>query len=165
METFEEIFAIVFGVFWAIVAVIFAIATYGDYFLAQKNRNKVYPKESDTSNDFMKERENILCVLQDRMEENGALSKQESEFMAKINDSSEFASLIRSAHYAGFSVSFEQNEGPWEEDPEYLDENVFKTDLLEAADLRREKELERFKRNQGPLVSKRERVIREKQLN
>lgn len=159
METFGEIFLTIFGLFWVLVTVVFILCAYDNYYQWKKNKMCGFAKSSQTSDDFSIERKNILFVVRQRRYAVETETEELKEEMAALEDSSEFASLVRCAHYAGCHISFEQNEQGWSSDPEYLDPNVFKTDMGEAAALREEREWDGYKRYFDPPMSKRDRML------
>lgn len=135
------------------------LGVYQSYKLAER---KNYPKKSNESEDFMIEREGVLEIIQSRIDRDaglGLISSAERKEFAEIYDSSEVASLFRCAHYAGFHLTFEQDECGWNSDREYLDPDVFKTDMNEAATLRKERELNEYKRYYDPPKSRRDRAL------
>lgn len=120
------------------------------------------PKRSDMSDDFALESRRVLDVIRERDEFGTAgnlLSDKNRAELDSLYDSSEFASLVRFAHYAGYNLSFEEWGCEWEDDPEYLDPGVFKTDMKDAASKREAEKLNRYKRYFDPPKSKREQAL------
>lgn len=139
-------------------------AAYDNYNRWKQTKNRKLPKKSEPSNDFMEERSRILRVIKDRLSfdvtGNSFLSKDEREQLYQLDESSEFASLVRYAHFAGYHLTFEANEIRWGDDPEYLNPEVFKTDMKEAEALHEERKWNQYKRYYDPPVSKRDRILK-----
>ena len=139
-------------------------AAYDNYIRWKQMKDRELPKKSKTSNDFIEERSEILRIIESRLAfdvpGNSFLSKDEREQLYRLWDSSEIASLVRYAHYAGYHLTFEANECSWEDDCEYFNPNVFKTDMGEAKNLREERYWNRYKRYFDPPKSKRDRALK-----
>lgn len=130
-------------------------------------KNKTIVKKSEESDDFMTERNGVLELVQSRIGCDVGLAEESKEYrlFSELFDSSDIASLFRCAHYAGYHLTFEQNECEWPSDSEYLDPKVFKTDMREAADFRKEMEESRYKRYFDPPKSKRIRMMDERGIS
>lgn len=127
-----------------------------------QKKSTVPPKRSGMSDDFVLEDRGVLDVIRERDEFGTAgnlLSDKQRAELNSLYDSSEFASLARFAHYAGYNLSFEECDCEWEDDPEYLDPEVFKTDMRDAASKREAERLNRHKRYFDPPKSKREQAL------
>lgn len=159
MITFLEVFATVFFGIVALMAVLCVVLIFDEYLEWKRYRVRGLSKKSKKSKDFMTEKESILFIIQERREAVCVNRDSIAEEMDKLNESSEFASLVRCAHYAGYHLTFEQNECKWSADPEYLDPDVFKTDMKEAAALREEREWSEYKRYFDPPRSPREKAL------
>lgn len=121
-----------------------------------------YAKETEHSDDFMQERDGVLEMIRKRAAEADVctvFSEEDLEDFEDLKDSSEVASLFRFAHFAGCHMTFEQDECDWKDDPEYLNPDVFKTDLGEAADLLEQRKWNEYKRYYDPPKSRRDRAL------
>ena len=148
--------------FWGIPAVIFWFMIIGTVWLSKKNAKMEPKKKSQPSDDFMVESRRVINFIKERdgLVTTGLLSKEEKKELEELYDSSGVASLFRFAHYAGYHITFEQNECKWSDDPEYLDPKVFKTDMGEAAALSEERMWDQYKRYHDPPMSERERLLK-----
>lgn len=153
------IFVILFYGFWALVVAAGVFVSVGNYLSWKNARGTIPVKKTEPSVNFYIEMNRVLQIIEERMNMGFSRGKGDARKMKGLKDSSEVASLFRMAHYAGYHLTFEQNEIAWSDDPEYLDRNVFKTDLEEAADLREERIWSQYKRYFDPPKSKREREL------
>lgn len=153
---------------WVVSTIVFGGTTIGgiswalsSYMGWKKVENAEPPKKSEPSENFKTESERIIDILFERNEfcSGDLFSKEDLSDLESLRTSSSFASLVRYAHFAGYHLTFEQNEQEWSSDPEYLDKNVFKTDLKEATALRGEQERNRYKRYFEPPRSSRDKVL------
>ena len=116
---------------------------------------------SEPSEDFIEEREDVICIIAERLayfEVRG--SEGEGLFdSGKLKQNSDIASLFRYAHFAGCHITFEADTCEWREDPEYMNPDVFKTDMGEAADMRDQRYMQRYKRYYDPPRSQRDRKL------
>lgn len=125
------------------------------------NRNLNLPKRTEPTDDFMEQASRILDILEERnrMLTVSCFSKDEDRILKELRDSSDVASLVRYAHFAGYHITFEETKCDWKDDPEYYDSKVFKTDLGEAEDLREEMRWNGYKRYHDPPKSPRDRAL------
>ena len=151
----------------AVMLFIFFVAPVGCYFYTRRERKKEERdgsqcrQNSDPSEDFMEEREDVIRIISERLayfEIRG--SDGDGLFDSKkLKQSSDIASLFRYAHFAGCHITFEADTCEWADDPEYMNPDVFKTDIGEAADMRDQRYLQRYKRYYDPPKSKRDRLL------
>ena len=148
--------------FWGIPVAILWLVAIGAVWSGRKNSKRDLEKNSKPSDDFMVESRRVIDFIKERDEfvTAGLLSKEERKELDELYDSSGVASLFRFAHYAGYHITYEQNECKWSDDPEYLDPKVFKTDMGEAAALREERKWNQYKRYHDPPMSERERLLK-----
>lgn len=160
METFAAWFCgIFYGGIWLVL-----IGAFLGLLMEWKSLKKhpKYAKETESSDDFLVESDRVLEQIRKRISEAGACSiftKEELKAFDDLKDSSEVASLFRFAHFAGCHLTFEQDECDWKDDPEYLNPDVFKTDLGEASALRKERKWNGYKRYYDPPRSRRDRAL------
>lgn len=160
IETFAKWFC---GIFLGTIWLVLILGCWGILleWLELKKRT-VYTKKTEPSNDFVVEKNRVLDLIRERRGTDGACStftKEELKAFENLKDSSEVASLFRFAHFGGCYLTFEQDECEWKDDPEYLDPNVFKTDLGEASALREERKWNQYKRYYDPPKSRRDRAL------
>lgn len=160
IETFAAWFC---GIFWGVLwlALICGFMGLLREWKSLKKRTG-YIKNSEPSNDFMDEMNRTLELVQKRTGKDEMctiFTKEELKAFEKLKDSSEVASLFRFAHFGGCHLTFEQDEYTWSADPEYLDPDVFKTDLGEASALREERKWYQYKRYYDPPKSRRDRTL------
>lgn len=137
-ETFENIAVILYGACILIVGVFPFVTAMASlvYWLIVKNEEFV--RKSAPSDDTVQEMKNILEIIQTRNDVVvGVLSKKQSKKLEELKLSSELASLIRYAHFAGYNLTYEQ-------DDESNNPADFKTDLRRAAVEHRNNERQRY---------------------
>ena len=159
MDLLVDIF--VYG-FLVVMVLLFLgeVAVCIDVYLKWKKVKDVEPlKRTDPSDNYLTEMNNVLDMIKERWEVLSVAAKEDKQEFDCMSDSSDIASLFRKAHQAGFHVTFEQNDARWEDDPEYFNPDVFKTDLGEAADIREQRQWHRYKRYKDPIRSKRDRAL------
>jgi hypothetical protein len=159
IETFSMWFCVLF---YGGISICFIAAWVSLYFEWKAVGKECFLKDSEPSDDYLIERDKVLTAINERIGEYSScdfICAAELKELASLKDSSEVASLFRYAHFAGFHLTFEQNEQEWNSDPEYLDPNVFKTDMKEATALREEREWNRYKRHYDPPKSPRDKVL------
>lgn len=162
MGWFFDLIGIVFG---AAILFFFFVAPVGCYFFTRYERKKeerddsTCRQDSEPSDDFMEEREDVIRIIAERLAYFG-IRGAEGEGMfdyKKLKQSSDIASLFRYAHFAGCHITFESDTCEWKDDPEYLNPDVFKTDIGEAADMRDQRYMQKYKRYYDPPCSQRDR--------
>lgn len=146
MIEFFEVFTSVFAIGVLVLALLIIATTIYSHFEWRRNKNKDFPVRSDESDDFMVASNSIINVIQERLEMSGPISKQDSEILCNLKDSSDLFSLVRCAHYAGFHITFEQATAEGEVDPDDGDPNIFKTDLKKAAESIEDKKWAQYRR-------------------
>ena len=146
MRDFLEGLSVAIAVSVLIFDVLIIATTVYSHFEWRRNRNKDFPVRSDESDDFMVASNSIINVIQERLEMSGPISKQDSEILCNLKDSSDLFSLVRCAHYAGFHITFEQATAEGEVDPDDGDPNIFKTDLKKAAKSIEDKKWAQYRR-------------------
>lgn len=160
MDMIIDIFLVVFCGFWVLVIIAGISGSIYNYLSWKKVEGTEPAKRTEASDNFLIEMKRVLHFIEIRIRQvDDPYSKDEEEEVKDLYISSEVASLFRCAHYAGYHITFEQNETEWSCDPEYLDPDVFKTDMKEAAALREEWKWNEYKRYFDPPKSKRERAL------
>ena len=159
METFAMIFVTAFMIVMAIII----LGGVGNCYIIYRGWKRVEGtepvKRSAPSDNYLTEMDNVVGMIRERMSLRPVVLDDDRKEFDRLCDSSDIASLFRSAHNAGFHLTFEQNECDWEDDAEYLDEDVFKTDMKEAADMREQRRWQSYKRYNDPPCSKRDRRL------
>lgn len=160
METFAMWFC---GIFWGGIWLAL-VGAYLGLLMEWRSLNKQpdYQEGSEPSDDFMVEKDRVLEQIRKRIAEAGVCStflKEELKAFEDLKDSSEVASLFRFAHFGGCHLTFEQDGCEWKDDPEYLNPEVFKTDIDEASALREERKWNEYKRYYDPPRSRRDRAL------
>lgn len=162
-EVFDTVAMWIWFALWG-VAILFSVSYIIVTVLKWIQREGTAPsKRSETSDDFALESRRVLDAIRERDEFGTAgnfLSEKQRADLDALYDSSEFASLARFAHYAGYNLSFEECDCEWEDDPEYINPEVFKTDMRDLASKRDADRLNRYKRYFDPSKSKREQVLK-----
>lgn len=161
MSTMDMIACIVGVIVFGGLTVASLICGVSSYLGWKRVKNAEPPKRSEPSDDFKTESERVIGIMFERNEFSSGvlLSEKELPDLENLKTSSSFASLVRYAHFAGYHLTFEENEQEWSCDPEYLDPSVFKTDLKEAAALREERKWDRYKRYFDPPKSLRDKAL------
>lgn len=161
-EVFDAVSMWIWFALWGIAilcSVSYIIATIQTWI---QRRGTEPPKRSELSEDFVLESRRILDVIRERDEFGTAGNLLSGERRAELDAlyySSEFAGMVRFAHYAGYNLAFEEWESEWEDDVEYFNPEVFKTDMGDAASKREANRLDGYKRHLEPPKSKREQVL------
>lgn len=159
MEFIATIFIIGFMALMAFVVVGCIYTCYENYTGWKRVQGTQPVKRSEASDNYLTEMDNVIRMVRDRLWSRPAVSEKDRKEFERLCDSSDIASLFRSAHNAGFHLTFEQNECEWQDDAEYDDSDVFKTDLKEAADMIEQKKWNKYKRYHDPPCSRRDRRI------
>ena len=146
MIVFFKYFATIFVICVLLFTILTILITIYSHIEWRKNRNRPFPTKSKETDDFIIASSSIIDVIQERLEMSGPISKQDSKILCNLKDSSDFASLVRCAHYAGFHITFEQMVAEGESDPDDGDPNVFKTDLKKAAESIEDKKWAQYRR-------------------
>ena len=137
-ETLNHIAVILYGtciLIFGVFPFVTAMASLADWLIV---KNKKFVSKSTPSDDTVQEMKNILEIIQTRNDVvSGVLSKKQSKKLEELKLSSELASLIRYAHFAGYNLTYEQ-------DDESNDPADFKTDLRRAAVEHRNNECKRY---------------------
>ena len=156
-----EIFAmIVCIVVWGIPCAVCASGLVSLYFEKKKLEKSFFCGKTLPSDDFMVARAESLDLLKERLGIGDSITGFDLRIdFDRINDSSELASLFRYAHFAGYHITIERDDMEWKDDPEYLDPDVFKTDMGEAADMRDQRYMQKYKRYYDPPRSQRDRKL------
>ena len=141
MGTFVDLVCILAVLFWVLVAVVgFAVAI-GNYLEWKKSLGVNPVKRTEPSDDFLEEKKRMTDIIRERHEFGDVMTKNAADEIWRLEVSSDVASLFRLAHLGGCHITFEQNSCEWHQDSEYLDPDVFKTDMGEAADMREQRGL------------------------
>ena len=159
METFAMIFVTAFMIAMAIIILGGVFGCYDNYSNWKRKQGTEPVKRSAPSDNYLTEMENVIGVIRERLWVRPVVAEDDRKEFERLCDSSDIASLFRSAHNGGFHLTFEQNECEWEDDAEYCDEDVFKTDMKEAADMREQKRWQSYKRYYDPPRSLRDRRL------
>ena len=126
----------------------------------EEKSDRTCRQASESSDDFMQERKDVIRIVGERLAYFGSMGKGEYTFNAQeLKQSSDIASLFRYAHFAGCHITFEADICEWKDDPEYLNPDVFKTDIGEAADMRDQRYMQKYKRYYDPPRSQRDRKL------
>lgn len=162
METFVDLACILAVLFWVLVAVVgFAVAI-GNYLEWKKSLGVNPVKRTEPSDDFLEEKKRVTDIIRERHEFGDVMTKNAADEIWRLEVSSDVASLFRIAHFGGCHITFEQNSCEWQQDSEYLDPNVFKTDMGEAADMREQRGWQEYKRYHDSPKSRRDMEIEQR---
>ena len=124
-----------------------------------KVKNVEPVKKSLISDSYLDEMESVVRIIEERTGLMPVITSESQKDLDSLRVSSDIASLFRKAHQAGCHITFEQNTVAWKDDPEYLDPDVFKTDMSEAADMRDQRSVQKYKRYYDPPRSRRDRKL------
>lgn len=148
----EEYGALTVFVYW-VCLIILALIFFGFLSMLIGEVRKLYPAtvvdfpvKSEESDDFMVESERILEAVRARQKAYGFIKDARMEEYECLEDSSQVASFVRYAHYAGYHVTFEQMPEPGAVDPEEGNPDVFKTDMAKAAASLEQRRWTRYRR-------------------
>lgn len=138
------VLGVVFTVFFGLVAVLLLGQGISDIRKWKRRVSEGIDKDSGTSCDFKESFRQMHDFLRKDADGDVHLLDKDNDYRYVLDESSEIASLIRYAHFAGCHIWIERIP----EDAEMAEEeDSFVTDLKKAAETREERKWSRYRRS------------------